>query len=225
MKRLAIAAAIVLAASGARADGFTTAPAANSVLAFTSGCYLKAYGQGRFVNHRADMGGVAIDGLAQTGVGGGLGAGCDAVYRQFLVGVFADWTADRSDFRVTTPVTTTTMPWGNDWSAGARIGILPTKGVLVYALGGYTRAPDTSMSTTVGGIPLATNPISGSKGLVVGGGIEALVTPTVAVSLEYRHVGFDSEASMGLLPMQFDTRNDIVRVGLSLRFPALRLSN
>jgi outer membrane immunogenic protein len=186
---------------------------------FRTGCYLRGHGQGSFVDHKADMSGVVVDGLAARDFGAGIGGGCDYVYQQLFVGLGADYTFQNPKFTAAIGPSTMTVPLGNEWSLWGRLGFLVNPKTGLYVLGGYTGAQDSSMKMTA---PLTTTleeKLGSRRGGVLGGGVEFLVTPLVTMNLEYRHNTYgDNTSGTAIIPMKLDTTNDVVRLGMSLRF-------
>lgn len=210
MKKVMIAAVALFASVvAAKADGFT--PAANVSMRATS-CYLKGYGAGDFVTQRADIAGVTIDSLGQKGFGVGGQVGCDLKQGMFVAGLFADYTWNKANTTVTvlgTPVMS--VPYGSEWSVGGRAGV-NVGPALLYGLVAYTVAQE--RNATMMGIPLG---IGGPKGVALGAGLEYAVTHNTILSVEYRHVAFDANNSI-VIPSQFTTTDDQVRVGVGFRF-------
>jgi opacity protein-like surface antigen len=203
----------------ARAEGLPNYAVAGTQtsVGLRTGCYLRGYGQGSFVDHKADMGPVTVDGLSSKDFGGGVGIGCDYIYNQLLIGLGGDYTFQNSKFTASVgPTTAMTIPMGDEWSLWARLGWVVNPFTAVYALGGYAGAQDSSMKMAT---PLSTfsTALGNRRGGLVGGGVEYMISSNVAMNLEYRH-NMLGDGSSTILPMKLDTTEDVVRLGLSLRW-------
>lgn len=206
---LGLATSIAFMHTSVKADGFTAAPV--SSLARPVTCYVKAYGTGEFINHRVSMLGATIDGLGNNGYGLTGQVGCDLTSSMFLVGLFADYTWSKANTTITAGVPVLSMPFNNEYSIGARLGVWAKPGVLIYGLAAYTVAQD---NATLLALPLG---LSGPKGGTIGGGIELNLGSGMLATLEYRHTGFDI-TNTALLPMTVDTVANSVRAGVGYRF-------
>jgi opacity protein-like surface antigen len=204
-----------LMATAARADGMTTAQQSATYVP-TSHCHVTGYGAGSFVTDTVAVGGISAP-LGAQNLGAGLGLGCDYIAGRFLAGVLADYTWNRGNADVTAGgVTVLGAPLGNEWSVGARVGVFPTTSTLLYGLVAYTGAQDKNASMM--GVPLN---LSGPKGVAIGGGIEAAIAKNVTLSLEYRHVAFDTTTATAI-PVKFDTTENVARVGVSYHFGSVQ---
>ena len=218
MHRIMLALAVVaLGYSAAGADGFT--PRSSSMAASTTRpvvCQLSGHGQGSYVTHELDMGGLSIDSLGQAAFGFGLGTGCDLVMvTGWFIGAHVDYTWDRADFKATAGGTELMrLPFGNQFSAVARAGVVASNGNKVYGLLGETWGQGQS-----GKMGLTTLNFEGPRGLTYGGGVQIPLGGASGVSLigglEYRHVEFDKDSMLGIAK---DTRENIIRAKVGLEF-------
>jgi len=80
----------------------------------------------------------------------------------------------------------------SSWGIGARAGFLASPTTLVYGLGGFTMA-DIETTAFTGGMMggVATSSNDSASGFFVGGGVETMLTDTVAFKLEYRYSSYD----------------------------------
>lgn len=218
MKRIMLGiAAVAMGYTVASADGMNTRSRALDAVVTTRPlvCQVSGHGQGSYVTHELDMGGVSIDSLGQAAFGFGLGVGCDLVTATgWFVGAHADYTWDRADFKVTAGGTELMrLPFGNQLSLVGRAGVVASNGNKVYGLVGETWGQGQN-----GKMGLTTLNFDGPSGLTYGGGIQIpLNTGTVRLvgGLEYRHVEFDKDSTLGLTK---DTRENIIRAKVGLEF-------
>jgi opacity protein-like surface antigen len=205
------AACVVLFVTECLADGFS-APAAPA-LSRSLNCYGKVYGAGDFSADRMTVAGVTVDSLASNDLGVGVQLGCDVASSTWLAGLFADYTWRTGAINVTAPIgTLMNQPFRGEGSIGFRVGVLPTSRSLIYGLVAYELASSDNVSMM--GVPLN---LSGPRGVAVGGGIEIGLTTNVTASLEYRHIGFDTQSS-AIIPSRFDVTENQVRAGIGYHF-------
>ena len=220
MKRFAIAAGILaigfLTTSPAGAADLWTPsvkdtwspPPQRDMRTVTCQAKLHMAGQSIFNKSTATMASFEeLAGAASLGFGGGLG--CDLNLSGFVIGGFADYTWDKTDLTVLG--STASMPFGNEWSVGLRVGARPVAPVLIYSLAAYTGAEARTLSTSTASFSLA-----GPKGWAIGGGIEVDLTKKVTLGMEYRHINFDT-TSNAALPVKFDTSENQARISLGYR--------
>lgn len=93
---------------------------------------------------------------------------------------------------------------GNRWAVGGRVGVLATESVLLFASGGYTQAKVNASATLEGdhhpeasdywaGADILSDSYSGWKsGYYVGGGVEAALSSTMSLKVEYRYTDLGS---------------------------------
>lgn len=197
-------------ASSSRADGYVTSGASGRAFPIT--CYAKLIGSGEFVTDRMDVAGVTIDSMGQSSLGIGGQLGCDYSKGRWLAGLFGDAVWNKASVDITSGgVSLMHIPFTSEYSFGGRVGVFPTSATLLYGLVAYEVA---NQSVTMLGVPLGAN---GPKGVALGGGIETALTTNLVVSLEYRHVGFDTQTT-SVLPMRIDTTDNNVRLGVGVRF-------
>jgi outer membrane immunogenic protein len=141
----------------------------------------------------------ALNGLGGDGIQIGVAAGCD--YQQpssrLVVGGFADYAIQELETTASGSGTYYGEPEyayreevsiDNQWSIGARAGVLVNAKTLAYALVAYTQA-DTSGNFDGG---LTGDDDETLKGWQVGGGLETYITPRLSLKGEYRYSVFDT---------------------------------
>jgi outer membrane immunogenic protein len=202
---IAAAATLALAAAEAGAEGYERA---RSIKDWTSpgnccqthwgGLYVGAaagYGLGtmRFVD--ADVGDPSLKGAQ-----GSVALGYDFQLKPGLVlGAFADYTFGA----VETTFSLTTFSFDNQWSVGARLGLVRSCCTLWYGMAGYTQA-DFEIADQ-GVINEET-----MKGYFVGLGVEQALGKDVSLKLEYRYSDYDDVTVLGV---PFDNDAHAVRLG------------
>lgn len=134
----------------------------------------------------------SLDGLNSTGVVGDFRLGYDQRMGRFLVGLFGTYGLSNMDADGTNALfgDSFTLERGDDWSVGARAGILVNDSTLLYALAAYTQTEyDLTISDGEASLSQATT----FDGITVGGGVEFAVTNNVFLGLEGTHTFYDEE--------------------------------
>ena len=207
---IAAAAALALAAADASAEGYgrnrsiKDAPLPGDCCqTHWGGLYVGAavgYGLGtmRFVD--ADVSDPSLKGAQ-----GSVALGYDFQLKPGLVlGAFADYTFGAVD----TTFSLTTFTFDNQWSIGARLGLVRSCCTLWYGMAGYTQAD----------FEISDQGISNEetmKGYFVGLGVEQALSKNVSLKLEYRYSDYDD---INLLGLAFDNEAHAVRLGANWKF-------
>ncbi|MCI5075035.1 outer membrane beta-barrel protein [Oricola sp.] len=91
----------------------------------------------------------------------------------------------------------------SSWSVLGRVGMVANEGALAYALGGYTRT-HLEGALTLTSLPTGTVPLVSydydRDGWTVGGGIEALISGSTSMKMEYRRTRWDNSDTYPLGP-------------------------
>lgn len=134
-----------------------------------------------------------LDGINSRGFIGGGTVGFDKQMGRFVAGVFG--TYDFSNIKSGAYIADfadASIEKNDEWSVGARAGLLVNPRTLVYLLAAYSQTGyDFKGELADGGGSFAKNVTF--DGVAVGGGIEVAMTPNVFLGLEYRHTFYDSE--------------------------------
>jgi outer membrane immunogenic protein len=202
---IAAAAALALAAAEAGAEGYERGRSIKDAVlpgdccqTHWGGLYVGAaagYGLGtmRFVH--ADVSDPSLKGSQ-----GSLALGYDFVLKPGLVlGAFADYTFGAVD----TTFSLTTFSFDNQWSVGARLGLVRSCCTLWYGMVGYTQA---EFEISDQGVINAET----MKGYFVGLGVEQALSKNVSLKLEYRYSDYDDFTVLGFA---FDNETHAVRLG------------
>ena len=158
--------------------------------------------------------------VSGNGLLGGVTAGANMQYDQFVYGVEGDLAWDELAGSATCG--TTSCNTDHDWNGTlrARVGYAIDP-VLVYATGGLAAAGiNTGVSTAVAG---TTGTYSDTYyGLTVGAGVEAAITEQLSAKAEYAYTDFgDRVAPAGTLAATNTTvspSNHAIKVGLNFHF-------
>jgi outer membrane immunogenic protein len=190
MKRLilGVAAALILSAGQAAADGLPSKRQARAPVAEAgpnwNGFYIGAgIGAGAVVHELSDYYSSA-DSIGGEGIFGTVTVGYDRVIRPgWVAGVFTDFdfSGISSDFEGVD------IDHEYSWSVGGRLGVLANPGTLLYGTAGYTQAEFDFAG--------ATSPTF--DGYFVGAGIETFLHQNWTLKLEYRFSQFDDENVFG----------------------------
>jgi len=243
---IAVAAGVGLGTSTALADGYFGGSVKDVPVAVTdtwSGLYIGAavgYGVATTevndtlsLKHKYDKDGDGIkipilnlDGLSSEGALGTLTLGYDhQISPGILVGIFGDYTFGdlEHETSVLGGLGKVESSLGDNWSIGARIGLIRDK-TLWYAMAGYTESDlDWSLSVLGG-------EVSGGEtlsGYFVGLGVEHQIFNNVSLKLDYRFYDYDalnySDSGKFLClewknNLEIDTDVHAVRVGLNWKF-------
>ena len=130
-------------------------------------------------------------GFGADGYGMGLLGGCDVQLGVLVLGAFGDY-----DWKHVTQFGGVNL---REWSFGGRAGVTLSNATLIYAL---VSRPTLNVNT----FNVSTT------GIGVGGGIETMITPHIAIGLEYRHNDWSN-----LAPAPVNAREDVVGVRLTAR--------
>lgn len=127
----------------------------------------------------------------------GAGIGCDVKLDRIVIGALA---------RVELPVDTdgSLIKSDQSWMAAARVGYMLNTGLLAYGLIGYSQ-PDWKVEFEK----------LNKDGLVLGGGIEAMITPTLSFTAEYTQTNF---GKLHIEPVTIEPVAHAFRLGLNYRF-------
>jgi opacity protein-like surface antigen len=199
---IAAAAALALAAAEAGAEGYERSGSIKDATlpgdccrTHWGGLYVGAaagYGLGTMRLNETDFG--------LEGAQGSVALGYDFQLKPGLVlGAFADYTFGAID----TTFSLTTFSFDNQWSIGARLGLVRSCCTLWYGMVGYTQADfeiseeDRSLEETM-------------KGYFVGLGVEQALSKNVSLKLEYRYSDYDDVTVLGVA---FDNEAHAIRLG------------
>ena len=127
----------------------------------------------------------------------GAGLGCDVKIDRIVIGALA---------RLELPVDTdgSLIKSDQSWMAGARLGYMLNTGLLAYGLIGYTQ-PDWKVEFEK----------LSKDGLVLGGGVEAMITPHLSFIAEYTQTNF---GKLHIEPVTIEPVAHAFRLGLTYRF-------
>ncbi|MCC2114072.1 MAG: porin family protein, partial [Hyphomicrobiales bacterium] len=211
----AVSAALAVSAGAALAadipEPMEPAPAYESTPAFSwSGPYVGAhigYAWGQFETRTPAS---AVD-IGGDGFVGGLLAGFNYQFNQFVVGVEGDWSWTNFDGSAAIPATT--IRGEADWFATlrARAGVAMDR-YLVYGTGGVAF---TDLSLAGFGGPDGAN----LTGWTIGAGVEAAVTDNVTLRAEYAYMDFPEKwYNLGATPVRTDLDSHTIRLGVAYKF-------
>jgi outer membrane immunogenic protein len=171
-----------------------------------SGCYIGAHAGAGIADTQASIGGLSADGLGSQGAIGGLHIGCDLQVPEspIVVGAFGDYTWSSAEFKVDPGILKATLD--DSWAVGARAGVA-IGNALPYILAGWTQSKSSIQAL---GTSIASHDFSGWFG---GAGIELRFEqmPNLTLGLEYRYVQFDSETIGGLVKLEPDEHQAMLR--------------
>jgi outer membrane immunogenic protein len=245
---------LLIAASGAaRADGYPVSRTPRAPAALWSGCYVGGDIGGAWAREHANINDPVLNALTDqgpvsasfndSGVIGGVLAGCNMQYHGFVAGIEGDWNwTDLRDSRVApnllfngTPVGSGSVGFRNEVrsieSIRGRLGWVTMPELLLYATGGaaWANLDHSGLDAFRGGCPNCV-PVSFSNttsGWVVGAGAEWAATRNWLFRIEYLHYEFDGERSFGAFEgttvtgarFNFGTTEvDTVRAAMSYKF-------
>ena len=140
------------------------------------------------------------DSVSASGWTIGAGMGCDVKIERVVIGALA---------RIELPVDPdgTVIDMDKSWMVGARVGYLLNTGLMIYALAGYESA-----ELTLANIDIA------KDGLVVGGGLEVMLSKHLSLNAEYTNTIVDNTTIGGF---SVKPESHKARVGLTYRFNSL----
>lgn len=133
-----------------------------------------------------------LDGLNSSGFVGGAQVGFDKQVGRFVFGVFGsyDWSNMETELGIYPGApygATYTLEKGDEWSLGARAGLLVNQRTLVYLLAAYSETEYSLNGPGVDTAGPALNKDVTFSGVTAGGGIEFALTQSIYAGLEYTH--------------------------------------
>jgi len=132
-----------------------------------------------------------LDGLNSTGIVGDIRLGYDQQMGRFLLGAFGSYGFSNMDADgAIADIGSFKLERGDDWSVGARAGVLVNNSTLLYALAAYTQT-EYDLSVTDGANTLSKT--TTFDGITVGGGIEFAVSNNVFFGIEGTHTFYGEE--------------------------------
>lgn len=204
MRKFAVAAfaAVLTATSALAADkgGPTVASILPPAAAVAPSCYVQALAGSAINSLKADKDVLPYE-ISATGWTVGAGVGCDIKIDRIVIGALA---------RLELPMDTdgTVLKADQSWMAGLRAGYLLNTGLLAYGLVGYSQA-DWKIDTEK----------MDRHGLVLGGGLEVMITKHLSLTAEYTRTGLGSISPDPMIKLE--PVNHSARLGLSYRFNSL----
>ena len=241
MKRLilGVAAALLLSAAPAAADGMPTKGSVKAAPVAVgpnwNGFYLGVgIGAGAVVHdlsvsardHYDEGYGnynvLNFDGIGGEGVFGTVTLGYDRVIRPgWVAGVFVDYDFSGISTDVSVPALggiRASLDHTDSWSIGARLGFLTNASTLLYGTAGYTQA-DFDLGSNVSDLNNYLRSPSVS-GYFVGAGIETFLRDNWTLKLEYRFSQFDEDTILDLGDIKIDLEPSMhtARLVLSYKF-------
>lgn len=152
-----------------------------------------------------------LDGVNSHGIIGGFQAGYDQqVGSRFIIGVFGTYDFSGMETTMTEGVIgienpdvslgLTSIEKGDEWSVGARAGLLVNPKTLVYILAAYTQTEYDFNGLDSNGD--AFSKATTFDGVSVGGGIEFALTQNVFLGLEYVHTFYGEETVLDTGPSE-----------------------
>lgn len=141
-----------------------------------------------------------LDGLNSHGIVGDIRLGYDQqIGNRFLVGVFGSYgfSGMETSGNILGDVAGFDIEKGDEWSIGARAGILVNPRTLAYILAAYT-ATDYEFSGFIGNSSGSTT--VDFDGITVGGGVEFALTQNVYLGIEGTHTFYGEETVLSSEP-------------------------
>jgi outer membrane immunogenic protein len=132
-----------------------------------------------------------LDGLNSSGIVGDGRIGFDLARGRFLGGVFASY--GFSNMETTASIAGLGNAWiekGEEWSVGARVGVLVNPRTLAYILAAYTQ---TEYEFGIAGGGSSSSKDVTFDGVTVGGGVEFAMTNNVFLGIEGTHTFYGEE--------------------------------
>lgn len=140
------------------------------------------------------------DSISASGWTIGAGVGCDVKFQRVVIGALA---------RIELPVDPdgTVVDMDKSWMVAGRLGYLVNTGLLAYGLVGYE-----SSELSLASIDIA------KDGLVIGGGLEVMISKHLSLTAEYTNTIVDS-TDVGGFSVKPESHK--ARLGISYRFNSL----
>lgn len=150
----------------------------------------------------------SLDGLNSTGIVGDIRLGYDQQVNRFIIGIFGSYGLSSMEAEGTNTLfgDSFTLERGDDWSIGARAGVLVNDRTLLYILAAYTQT-EYDLSFTQG--DETSSKTTTFDGVTVGGGVEFALASNVFLGIEGTHTFYGSETI-------FDTYDSATNVGQSV---------
>ncbi len=138
--------------------------------------------------------------LSASGWTIGAGVGCDLKFQRVVIGALA---------RIELPVDTdgTLVDMDKSWMVAGRLGYMLNTGLMIYGLVGYE-----SSELSLASIDIA------KDGLVVGGGLEVMISKHLSLNAEYTNTIVDNTTIGGF---SVKPESHKARIGLNYRFNSL----
>lgn len=166
---------------------------------FEAGDYATVSGDSREV--------ASLDGLNSTGIVGDIRLGYDQQVNRFLIGVFGSYGLSSMEANgEAVGLGSFDLERGDDWSIGARAGVLVNDRTLLYILAAYTQT-EYDLRVTAG--EETSSKTTTFDGVTVGGGVEFALASNVFLGIEGTHTFYGSETI-------FDTYDPAANVGTSV---------
>lgn len=207
MRRFAVALAFAgaLTASPVLAADKAGPPASVAAIlppapAVAPSCYAQVLAGSSINSVKADKDILPVS-LSASGWTVGAGIGCDVKIERIVIGALA---------RIELPVDTdgTWLKTDQSWMAAARFGYMINTGLMAYGLVGYAQS-DWKIDVEK----------LDRHGLVLGGGIEVMISKHLSLTAEYTRTGLGSISTDPLIKLE--PVNHSARLGLSYRFNSL----
>jgi len=167
-----------------------------------SGFYVQ--GQAGYLNANHDVSvespsGTLLDlnGISSHGFFGGGRVGYDFARGRFLFGPYAEYNWDNAKTELSLGGTSAAYTRGNDWTVGARAGVIVAPRTLVYGLVGYTQ---TQYEASLGSFSQKFD----YDGVTAGGGVEFALASNIFAGLEVSHTWYNDTtlASFGAIDLK-----------------------
>ena len=146
-----------------------------------------------------------------SGSAGGIQAGYNLQLGQAVVGIEGDYTWGSVEGSGTVGALSVSGSIDTLWSIRGRLGWVLASNLMLYGTAGYGGF-DTSLKTGIGGLNLTAS--GDASGLVVGGGAELLLTPSIMLRAEGLHYMGDGNGNFA------GSSGDVtmLRAGVSYKF-------
>jgi opacity protein-like surface antigen len=166
-------------------------------VASSTSCYVQALAGSAVSTVGSD---VLPDSLSASGWTIGAGVGCDVKFQRVVIGALA---------RIELPIDPdgTLVDMDKSWMVAGRLGYMVNTGLMVYGLVGYE-----SSELSLANIDIA------KDGLVVGGGLEVMISDRWSLNAEYTNTLIDNTIIGGF---SVKPESHKARIGLNFRFNSL----